>query len=149
MIRFKDSTYQNWPLNYGREVQEEDPSLAPYWARVDLSAFATNESEVFHATYHKDRNRRAEVFDRVNQDVQGSTGRSDFDATWVSVVTYKNIRPHDRKERGFEGVRTVFFLVASISQCCRVFFVDGSLGEYKFLKTQLYTNDVISTPHND
>ena len=108
MIRFNDNFYQNWPQNYGTrpDVQSLDPSLSPFWARVDLFAFGTSpdDSKVRFATYHKDTNPRTVVFDKVNEDVRGFTGRNDFEATWVSVVTYENIRPHNREANNYEGV---------------------------------------------
>lgn len=110
MIRFNDDVYQIWPYNYGTlSRQLFDPSLSPYWSRVDLNAFGTaaDSSKVLFQTYHIDRNPRPVVFDKVNTDVRLFTG-SDFEATWVSVVTYKNIRPFDRVARNFGGVRDIF-----------------------------------------
>ena len=112
MIRFTNNVYQNWPYNYGTlRNQLNDPSLSPYWSLVDLDAFGTaaNSSKVRFQTYHNVTNPRPVVFDKVNMDVRRAfTERNDFEATWVSVVTYQNIRPHDRVERGFQGVRDIF-----------------------------------------
>jgi hypothetical protein len=107
MIKFNNNFYQNWPFNFGTlGMQSEDISFAPFWARVDLTAFGTSagDSKVRFASYHKDTNPRQVVFDKVNDDVRGFTGRIDFQATWVSVITFENIRPHDRVQRGYEGV---------------------------------------------
>lgn len=104
-IQFEDGVYQNYPYNYGtRPEQRTYPSVSPYWSQVDLSAFATGESKVRFASYHIDTNPRAVVFNKVNQDVKGFTNRPDFEATWVAVVTFEDIRPHDRTIRGFKGV---------------------------------------------
>ena len=119
MIRFRDGFYQNWPVNYGLfRQQRRDPSLSPFWARVDLNAFGTSsdDSKVRFASYHNNTNRRQVVFDKVNDDVREFTGRTNFEATWVSVVTFENIRPHDRVQRNYEGV-SVNFLNISNRQC--------------------------------
>ena len=94
-------------------MQSDDPSLSPYWSLVDLNAFGTapNSSKVRFQTYHTDTNPRPVVFDKVNMDVRAFTERNDFEATWVSVVTYQNIRPHDRVARGFQGVSDIFIWV--------------------------------------
>jgi hypothetical protein len=114
MIRFNDGFYQNWPYNYGTRpgTQSVDPSLSPYWARVDLSAFGASpdDSKVRFATYHNDTNPEQVVFDKVNEDVREFTGRNDFEATWVSVVTYENIRPHDRLQNNYEGVCILLYI---------------------------------------
>ncbi|XP_028400186.1 LOW QUALITY PROTEIN: mucin-like protein [Dendronephthya gigantea] len=115
-IKFTNGFYQNYPFNYGSSgiQQDEDPSVSPYWSRVNVRAFGAGprDSKVRFASYHKDRNPSPVVFDKVNQDVAEFTGRS-FIATWVSVVTYENIRPADSTQRNYGGLNTFQAVFAS------------------------------------
>ena len=92
---------QNWPFNIGTLSSQQDSSfLAPYWSRVDLPAFKSGESKVRYRSYHKDINPRDQVFNRVNSDVRTFIGQDSFNATWVSVVTWENIKPHNSGDFG-------------------------------------------------
>lgn len=92
---------QNWPYDIGTlQSQENSAFLAPYWSRVDLTAFASGESKVRFNSYHTDFNDNTEVFDSVNRDVRSFTGKSDFAASWAAVVTWENVKPHDAGDFG-------------------------------------------------
>lgn len=83
-----------------------DTSLSPYWAIVNLTAFATGDSKVLFQNYHIDTNPNPTVFEKVNMYVSDFIQPSDFNATWITVVTYKNIRPEDTRDNNL--VRNMF-----------------------------------------
>ena len=97
---------QNWPFTIGTlSTQRSASFFAPYWSRVDLPSFASGNSRVHYRGYHKDFTEETDVFDKVNQDVRTFKGDDSFEATWVSVITWKNVEPFDAGN--FGGVGTV------------------------------------------
>ena len=95
--------------------QMSDTSLSPYWAIVNLPAFATGDSKVLFQNYHIDTNPNPTVFEKVNMYVNEFI--SDFNATWITVVTYKDIRPEDTRDNTL--VRNMFcmYIFTHLTAC--------------------------------
>ena len=70
--------------------------IAPFWATTDTYfAFKKNHSRVYYQVYEESKESSSNILDMAAKHVQNySEGFSNFQASWVLVVTWENLCPY-------------------------------------------------------
>ena len=70
--------------------------IAPFWATTDTYfAFKNGHSKVYYQVYRQTEKTSNEILAMASKDVKSYNGRfSDFEATWVLVVTWEKLCPY-------------------------------------------------------
>ena len=70
--------------------------IAPFWATTDTYfAFKKNHSRVYYQVYEESKESSSNILDMAAKHVQNyAEGFSNFQASWVLVVTWENLCPY-------------------------------------------------------
>ncbi|XP_058949574.2 mucin-like protein isoform X2 [Pocillopora verrucosa] len=86
-----------WPQKFGIYRWFRNMAvIAPFWATTDTYfAFKKNHSRVYYQVYEESKESSSNILDMAAKHVQNYTeGFSNFQASWVLVVTWENLCPY-------------------------------------------------------
>ena len=101
VIQFDNERIKRWPRRFNANSPFRNRAmLAPYWSEVDTNlAFRNGPSKVFYHTYTTSDPGSRTVLLKATSDVSQLITTplpTKFNASWVLVVTWENLRPKER-----------------------------------------------------
>ncbi len=106
LVKFDEGNYEIIPRNFGtfNGQRTSGSSLAPYWSFVDLDYFESGHSRVFYRKYGEPNNDFRGVFAKATAYGNRIFQISDYSPSWVTVITWVDLRPKQPGFATYEGV---------------------------------------------